>query len=218
MKKRDTSELKMLDIAVVRVLSILFAVGSMGNLFAYGFFSKERKNLGTVKTSKHTGYILNQGWGLLTIFIPIIVYLLGAIVPDWVYKTVLNAAFGGAEYLQVASVPIFLLAVFTMVWSTRTLGQLMRPRVLVMDKQELVTNGPYSRIRHPMYTGCMLETLVPVFLYLNIVLVVLFFACVGVAYKRAVLEEELLASDGGYGQVYRDYMQKTGRFLPKLIQ
>jgi protein-S-isoprenylcysteine O-methyltransferase Ste14 len=206
----------MLDIAVVRVLSILFAVGSMGNLFAYGFFSKERKNLGAVKTSRHTGYILNQGWGLLTIFVPIIVYLLGAIVPDWVYKTVLNASFGGAEYLQVASVPIFLLAVFTIVWSTRTLGQLMRPRFVVMDKQELVTNGPFSRIRHPQYTGCMLMTSVPVFLYLNIFLVVPFFACVGIAYRRAVLEEELLASDGGYGQAYRDYMQKTGRFLPKL--
>jgi protein-S-isoprenylcysteine O-methyltransferase Ste14 len=64
----------------------------------------------------------------------------------------------------------------------------------------------------------MLLTSVPVFLYLNIVLVVLFFACVGVAYRRAILEEELLASDGGYGQAYRDYMQKTGRFLPKLIR
>jgi protein-S-isoprenylcysteine O-methyltransferase Ste14 len=212
------SELKMLDIAVIRVLSILFAVGSMGNWSVVAFFSKERKNLGSVKASKHTGYILDQVWGVLAVFVPIIVYLLGAIVPDWVYKTVLNASFGGAEYLQVASVLIFLLAVFTMVWSVRTLGQLMHPHVLVMEKQELVTKGPYSRIRHPMYTGCMLEMLVPILLYLNIVLVALFFACVGIAYKRAVLEEELLASDSGYGQAYRGYMQKTGRFLPKLIR
>jgi protein-S-isoprenylcysteine O-methyltransferase Ste14 len=35
-------------------------------------------------------------------------------------------------------------------------------------------------------------------------------------YRRTVLEEELLASEEGFGQAYRDYMQKTGRFLPKL--
>ena len=42
----------MLDIAVVRVLSILFAVGSMGNLFAYGFFLKNGR---TWVQSKHLG-------------------------------------------------------------------------------------------------------------------------------------------------------------------
>jgi protein-S-isoprenylcysteine O-methyltransferase Ste14 len=35
-------------------------------------------------------------------------------------------------------------------------------------------------------------------------------------YRRTVLEEELLASEDGFGQAYRDYMLKTGRFLPKL--
>jgi protein-S-isoprenylcysteine O-methyltransferase Ste14 len=184
----------------------------------WAFFSKQRKNLGSVKTSKPEGYILNQVWGLLVICVPIIVYLLGATVPDWVYKTTLNASFGGAEYLQVASVPIFFLAVFTMIWSARSLGQLMKPQILVMEKQQLVTKGPYSRIRHPMYTGCMLELLAPILLYLNIALIVFFLACVAIAHKRAVLEEELLASEGGYGQAYRDYMQKTGRFLPKLTR
>jgi protein-S-isoprenylcysteine O-methyltransferase Ste14 len=53
-------------------------------------------------------------------------------------------------------------------------------------------------------------------LFLNVVLVVGFFAMVGIAYRRAVLEEELLASENGFGQAYRDYMLKTGMFLPKL--
>jgi protein-S-isoprenylcysteine O-methyltransferase Ste14 len=69
-----------------------------------------------------------------------------------------------------------------------------------------------------MYTGCMLELLAPILLYLNIALIVFFLACVAIAHKRAILEEELLASEGGYGQAYRDYMQKTGRFLPKLTR
>lgn len=79
-----------------------------------------------------------------------------------------------------------------------------------------MTSGPYARVRHPVYTGAMLMVLGPTLLFLNIVLVVGFLAMVSIAYKKAVLEEKLLASEDGYGQAYRDYMQKTGRFLPKL--
>jgi protein-S-isoprenylcysteine O-methyltransferase Ste14 len=43
-----------------------------------------------------------------------------------------------------------------------------------------------------------------------------FLAWVGVAYKKAVLEEELLASEDGFGKDYSDYMLRTGRFLPRL--
>jgi protein-S-isoprenylcysteine O-methyltransferase Ste14 len=148
----------------------------------------------------------------------IIVFLLGAVVPDWLYGTILNVSFSGAEYLQVASVLIFLVGVLAFLWSAWTLRSLMRPRIVVMERQELVTKGPYSRVRHPVYTGAMLLFLAPVLLYLNLVLVLLFFICVGLAYRRAVMEDELLASENGFGQAYRDYMQKTGRFLPKLIQ
>jgi protein-S-isoprenylcysteine O-methyltransferase Ste14 len=34
--------------------------------------------------------------------------------------------------------------------------------------------------------------------------------------KKAVLEEELLASEEEFGQAYHDYVLKTRRFLPKL--
>jgi protein-S-isoprenylcysteine O-methyltransferase Ste14 len=210
----------MLDIAVIRILSIFLAAGMLFRLLWFGFNSKaflpkRKRDLGKVKTSKPTGFVLHEFWLLLQ-FLPFIFYLLGAIVPDWVYGTILNVSFGSAEYLQIASVLIFLLGAFPIFWSERTLGQLMGPRVEVLEKQVLVTTGPYSRIRHPLYTGIMLLALAPVLLFLNIVPVVAFFACVGIAYKKAVLEEELLASEKGFGQEYKDYMLKTGRFLPKL--
>ena len=62
----------------------------------------------------------------------------------------------------------------------------------------------------------MLMVLGSTLLFLNVVLVVGFIAMVGIAYKKAVMEEEFLTSEDGFGQAYRDYMQKTGRFLPKL--
>ena len=55
----------------------------------------------------------------------------------------------------------------------------------------------------------MLMVLGVTLLFLNVVLIVGFLAMVVIAYKKAVLEEELLASEEGFGHAYRDYMLKT---------
>jgi protein-S-isoprenylcysteine O-methyltransferase Ste14 len=62
----------------------------------------------------------------------------------------------------------------------------------------------------------MLTALAFALLFLHAVPIIGFLACFGIAYKKALLEEELLASEDGFGQDYRDYMLKTGRFLPRL--
>jgi protein-S-isoprenylcysteine O-methyltransferase Ste14 len=206
----------MFDIEVIRVLSILLEVGAIIYLAVSLFFRRERKDLGSVKASKPTGFILNQFFGFLVIWLPCIFLLLGAVIPSWVYGTLINLSFTGAEYLQAVSVPLFLIGAILAGWSESAMRQFMRPSVEVREKHELVTRGPYSHIRHPLYTSIILMTLGPALLLLHIVLVVGFLACVCIVYRRAVLEEELLASENGFGQAYRDYMLKTGRFLPKL--
>jgi protein-S-isoprenylcysteine O-methyltransferase Ste14 len=206
----------MLDVAVIRVLSILSVVGGISYLAVSSFFRRERKDLGSVKASKPTGFILNQFFGFLVVWLPLIFLLLGAAMPSWVYGTFLNLSFNGVEYLQAVSVPLFLIGTILAGWSESAMRQLMRPSVEVREKHELVTRGPYSHIRHPLYTSIVLVTLAPALLLLHIVLVIGFLSCLYIVYRRTGLEEELLASEDGFGQAYRDYMQKTGRFLPKL--
>jgi protein-S-isoprenylcysteine O-methyltransferase Ste14 len=206
----------MLDVALVRVLSILLVVGGISYFAVSLFFRRERKDLGSVKASKPTGFILNQFFGFLVIWLPFILLLLGAVIPSWVYGTLLNLSFNGVEYLQAVSVPLFLIGAILAGWSESAMRQFMRPSVEVREKHELVTRGPYSHIRHPLYTSIILMTLAPALLLLHIVLVISFLGCLCIVYRRAVLEEELLASEDGFGQTYRDYMHKTGRFLPKL--
>jgi protein-S-isoprenylcysteine O-methyltransferase Ste14 len=206
----------MLDVAVIRVLSILLAVGEISYLAVGSFFRRERKDLGSVKASKPTGFILNQFFGFLAIFLPFIFLLLGAVIPSWVYGTLLNLSFNGVEYLQSFSVPLFLIGAILAGWSESAMRQFMRPNVEVREKHELVTRGPYSHIRHPLYTSIILMALAPALLLFHIILIIGFLGCLCIVYRRTVLEEELLASEDGFGQAYRDYMQKTGRFLPKL--
>jgi len=206
----------LLDIEIIRVLSILFLVGALSRTVLLMRFTRKRQDLGLVKASKPTGFVLREVWIFVDLLLPLVFMLLGATVPAWVYGTPLNLSFYGAELLQVVSVFLFFSGLMVLGLAYQVLGQLDRPAIEVLDKHELVTSGPYSRVRHPVYTGAMLMVLGVTMLFLNLVLVVGFLAMVGIAYRRAVLEEELLASEDGFGQAYRDYMLKTGRFLPKL--
>jgi protein-S-isoprenylcysteine O-methyltransferase Ste14 len=206
----------LLDPSVIRLLSALLAIGGViTSLLFFGVFTRKREELGSVKASRPTGFVLRRVWLLLGL-LNLIFYFLGAIVPEWVYGTPFNLSFGGAEYLQVASIFVTVSGALLFLSSGRVLGQYMRVEIVVSEKHELVTGGPYSRIRHPTYTGGLMIDLGTALLFLNIILVVSFVARVAMAYKRAVLEEALLSSDEGFGTRYQEYMGRTGRFLPKI--
>jgi protein-S-isoprenylcysteine O-methyltransferase Ste14 len=179
-------------------------------------FTRKLQDLGSIRASQPTGFVLHQVWLFLDLLLPLIFILLGATVPGWVYGTSLNLSFIGAEFLQVVSVPLFLSGVVLVGTAYRAIGQLNKPNIMVMNKHELVTSGPYSRVRQQVYTGVLLMVSASTLLFLHIVLVVGFLGIVGIAYRKTVLEEELLSSEEGFGQEYRDYVLKTGRFLPRL--
>jgi protein-S-isoprenylcysteine O-methyltransferase Ste14 len=81
------------------------------------------------------------------------------------------------------------------------------------DRDSLVRQGPYARIRHPMYTGLLCQ-LAGLALYVPTLPVIL--ACligVGWTFLQARLEErDLLRRVPGYGE----YMQQVPRFFPRL--
>jgi protein-S-isoprenylcysteine O-methyltransferase Ste14 len=207
----------MLGIETIRVFSLVFFVGLVVGLAMLAFFARKRRDLGSARASNESNFLLRYHvWPVLAILFPLFLFLVGTIMPGWVYGTVLNLSFQGAEYLQVLSMPLLLVAITLLDWSARALGQFMDTHIQVLQKHELVTRGPYSRIRHPGYTSAIFDALAYVLLYLNVVTLIAFLAVLAIAYKRAVLEEELLASEDGFGQEYRDYMKKTGRFLPRL--
>ena len=208
----------MLDTSVIRVLSGLLAIVLfVSYVLFFGVFTRKKQDPGSVRASKPTSFILMNVWLLLG-SLPIIFYVLGAAAPGLVYGTPLNLSFYGADFLQLVSVFLVLFAPIIFLWSARVLGQYMRPEIEVREKHELVTSGPYSRVRHPTYTGTLLVDFGTSLLFLNITLVVGFLIRAAIAYKRAVLEEELLSSEEGFGQAYRDYMLRTGRFLPRLAR
>jgi protein-S-isoprenylcysteine O-methyltransferase Ste14 len=77
----------------------------------------------------------------------------------------------------------------------------------------LATGGPYKIIRHPMYTE---KLFVLIFLFLATGVWIILIGLLGFIWlpKQAKGEEELLLEL--FREQYSDYMNKSGRFLPKI--
>ena len=79
---------------------------------------------------------------------------------------------------------------------------------------DLVTSGLYKRIRHPIYTGVLMIAFGITIWHGHILILTASIFLVGLLTYKSRYEEELLRAQ--YPQ-YQDYMQSTGRFLPKFF-
>ena len=83
-------------------------------------------------------------------------------------------------------------------------------------EHKLITHGVYARVRHPMYTAFWLWAIAQALLLPNWIAGLSGLIGFGILYILRVGPEEQLMIDR-FGDEYRDYMQRTGRLLPKLF-
>ena len=98
-------------------------------------------------------------------------------------------------------------------WAVRTLGRFFTVEVTVESDQTLVDTGPYSRLRHPSYTGLLVFYLglgICLDSYLSIAAAVLFPLAATV--NRIRHEERTLRRD--LGEAYEVYSARTRRLVP----
>ena len=168
-----------------------------------------------MRASRPGGVLANQVWIFLALF-PVAFFLVGAVDPSWVYGTPLNLEFSGQDAFQIAAIFLWAVGAALAFWTVRTLGRFMVIEIEVRSDHELVTTGPYARVRHPAYTAFLIMDGAAFLLFFNVVLIATFAARLAIATLRARGEEELLRSEAGFGDRYGDYMVRTGRFLPRL--
>ena len=82
-------------------------------------------------------------------------------------------------------------------------------------RQELVTEGPYSIVRHPLYVFSLIGVLGIGFGSENLLILTVIVIFYLFYYPFTILAEERKLTDR-FGQAYLDYMARTPRFLPKL--
>ena len=105
------------------------------------------------------------------------------------------------------------MAIGLLFWTLRSLGKNLTDTVVTRKHHSLVTTGPYRWVRHPFYVCAALVTLAVSLISANafflvaggLILLLLFF--------RTRVEEANLVSR--FGEDYRKYMDRTGRFFPR---
>jgi len=100
-------------------------------------------------------------------------------------------------------------------WVHRELGRNFSGTLQLNPEQTLVTSGPYRWIRHPMYSAFYLVALSFFLLSSNWVIGICWFGgLTAVMVSRIGREEAVLASR--FGDDYRAWSSRTGRFLPRV--
>jgi len=105
-------------------------------------------------------------------------------------------------------------SILLVAWIHRELGRQYSAELAIQKEHALVTTGPYARTRHPMYTVLNMFSLSMALTTSNL-FVLIFAALVVVPFPWiARAEEEMLIET--FGEDYREYMERTGRFFPRI--
>jgi protein-S-isoprenylcysteine O-methyltransferase Ste14 len=204
----------MIETLLFRIIAVILLILFFADiiLIAIAISRKREKPFSPVHEKKMpTGlYIL---WRFL-MYLPLIVIILAILLPQLVYRTIFNVSFPGDTYVQVAGIIIYIIGGIIFYYSSKYLGRYMVPRAVLAKDHDLITQGPFSKVRHPTYTSYILINLSIALFSLNLVLLLCFLFAVLTTNYKAKVEEELLSSEKGFGRKYKDYMKRTGRFFP----
>jgi len=102
-------------------------------------------------------------------------------------------------------------------WAQNALGKNWSDTPRMIKEQALVTSGPYQSIRHPIYTAFLLIMGATLLISANWLIGLSWIGMTALEIASRIGFEESLMLEY-FGDQYRDYMKKTGRLIPRLIQ
>lgn len=106
------------------------------------------------------------------------------------------------------------LGILLMIWARRHLGRYWSDKVEIKTDHQLVSTGPYSRLRHPIHTG-MLVGIAGTAIAVGEWRGVAAFLLLLINYMiKARKEERVLRQK--FGAAFQEYERKTGFLAPRL--
>lgn len=192
---------------IFRILAALILFTGMG-ISSY-FRLKADRDSGEKISRKADGtfFMTIIRLGGLILWLSPLVYLLN---PSWMAWSKI----GLPEWVRWLGVGIGILCTLGVYWLFSSIGTGITPTSATRKQHELVTKGPYRWVRHPLYSigsslfiafGMMADNW---FIALLGVL-----AFLGMAARTPKEEANLIEK---FGDEYREYMKRTGRFFPRL--
>ena len=125
---------------------------------------------------------------------------------------------GTVWLLAVSGLIIYIAGIVFVLWARRTLGKYWglstSQQVKLLDEHQLIQNGPYAFVRHPMYSGWWAAMLGLTLLYpVWAVFLMLLFSVISF-FGRARREEAALSER--FGEAWLNYKKRTKFIIPFL--
>ena len=139
--------------------------------------------------------------------------LIYLIVPNWMAWSALPLP----AWLRWLGVAIAMTGFALLQWSQQSLGKNWSDSPLLLKGQEMIASGPYRWIRHPIYAAFLLILGSPLLISANWFVGGMWIGMTGLDVASRVRAEEAMMV-GQFGEQYHAYMQRTGRFLPRLVR
>jgi protein-S-isoprenylcysteine O-methyltransferase Ste14 len=191
-----------------QITTILFFVTAVS---ISGYYRQRAAKAGDKTSWREEGapiMILLRLFGF-SMWLGLIAYMIN---PAWMAWSALPLPAG----LRWAGAGLAAAAVPLLFWMFRSLGQNITDTVAIRKEHRLVTHGPYRWIRHPLYSFGFLLAAGFILLTANgFIGLTGLLAGVVLALRTPIEETKLIET---FGDEYRDYMRRTGRFLPRLTR
>ena len=143
----------------------------------------------------------------LILFVVTIAYLIAPTSVQWTMITIPTPV----RWIGAAT---GLLSSILMYWTLSSLGKNLTDTVVTRENATLVTDGPYRWVRHPFYVTTTLVMVSVTLLTANWLIGLGCLVVLAMLAIRTPKEERMLVKR--FGQPYIDYMNRTGRFIPRI--
>jgi protein-S-isoprenylcysteine O-methyltransferase Ste14 len=188
-----------------RIATALVLFGAFGVSVAFRHKAEQRG--GRLRSNEGGPWIALLRLLSLVVLFPLLGYLVN---PDWVAWARVTLPDGVRWTAAAVGLALLPLAY----WILASIGINISPSHVTRVGHVLVTVGPYRWVRHPLYTAGAL-----LFLCLTITSALWWMALALVPFAallaRTTKEEANLIAT--FGDEYRDYMKRTGRFFPQIF-
>jgi protein-S-isoprenylcysteine O-methyltransferase Ste14 len=127
---------------------------------------------------------------------------------DWLNARVLP----GKLLIEIIAFIGVLVSLAFMIWSRVVLGKNWSGRIAVKNDHQLITSGPYTMVRHPMYTGFIFAFLFSAILLGEVRGVISFvILLIGILMK---LQKEERVIRNVFGIKYDEYAKRVKKLIP----
>lgn len=192
---------------IFRILAALILFTGMGISSYYRRKADRDSGEKISRKADGTAFMTIIRIGGLILWLSPLVYLIN---PAWMAWSKI----GLPEWIRWFGVAIGILCTFGVYWLFSSIGTGITPTSATRKEHKLVTNGPYRWVRHPLYTvGSSMFVAFALMADNWFIMELGILAFIAMATRTPKEEANLIEK---FGDEYREYMKRTGRFFPKL--